>query len=506
MRKSQIIQKNDLHADGWANLLTGIGIKGRDKTASTTYIADARLEYYDLTQMYRGDGIARRVIDLPVHDMYRQWITIEGDTDNIINKYLRKLNAKKSLKRAQRFGYLYGGALAIIGINDGGRYWEPVNENKIKSIEHIHVFDRWRITLNTADLYVDPNLDKYGKPEYYNIVPIYGAPFRVHESRVLRFEGIDVADQMRIQNQGWGDSVLQSVYNRLRGLGESYLNIENILDEFILGVLTIDNLQELIAAGKEALIQKRLTQIDLSKHIINSILVDKEETFERHSTTTTGLKDLMDVLIEAVSASTGIPVCLLMGRSVGGLGSEDASLVRLYYDKISAQQEEDMLPQLEQLVRYINIANKNVLGNEWEIKFKSLWQPTQKDEVATKYNQAQTDQIYMMTGALYPEEVALARFGGDHYSDDMALSPMHQAELEQYKQELGNTESTIADINREKENTISDPADRLGVNKTTDLKTMAMGFPKESSKPVGTSSMQGAVEDVIAKKQDRDDF
>ena len=58
--------------------------------------------------------------------------------------YLRKLNAKKSLKRAQRFGYLYGGALAIMGINDGGRYWEPVKENKIKSIEHIHVFDHAR--------------------------------------------------------------------------------------------------------------------------------------------------------------------------------------------------------------------------------------------------------------------------------------------------------------------------------------------------------------------------
>ena len=502
MQKQKNQQTPDLRNDGWANLLTGIGIKGRDKTAHTMYIADARLEYHDLTQMYRGDGLARRIIDLPVHDMYRQWFTLEGDTDGIVNKYLRKLNAKKSLKRAQRFGYLYGGALAIMGINDGGRYWEPVKENKIKSIEHIHVFDRWRVTLNTADLYVDPDLDKYGKPEYYNIVPIYGAPFRVHESRVLRFEGVDVADQVRIQNQGWGDSVLQSVYNRLRGLGESYLNIENILDEFILGVLTIDNLQELIASGKEALIQKRLTQIDLSKHIINSILVDKEEKFERHSTTTTGLKELMDVLIEGVSAGTGIPVCLLMGRSVGGLGSEDASLVRLYYDKISAQQEEDLLPQLEQLIRYINIAQNNVLGDQWEVCFSPLWQPTQKDAVATKLVQAQADEIYMQNGTLLPEEVALARFGGDHYSDDMVLSPAHQAELEQYKQMPDNTEVLIADVNREKENAISDPADRLGVNKTTDLKTMALGFPKESSKIAGSAPMQGTVQDVIAKKQE----
>ena len=148
----------------------------------------------------------------------------------------------------------------------------------------------------------------------------------------------------------------------------------------------------------------------------------------------------MDVLIEGVSAGTGIPVCLLMGRSVGGLGSEDASLVRLYYDKISAQQEEDLLPQLEQLIRYINIAQNNVLGDQWEVCFSPLWQPTQKDAVATKLVQAQADEIYMQNGTLLPEEVALARFGGDHYSDDMVLSPAHQAELEQYKQMPDNTE------------------------------------------------------------------
>jgi phage-related protein (TIGR01555 family) len=490
MQKQKSQSTPDLRADGWANLLTGIGIKGRDKTAHTTYIADNRLEYHELTQMYRGDGLARRLVDLPVHDMFREWFTIEGDTDGVIDTCLSKLNARKSLKRAQRFGYLYGGALAILGINDGGMYFDPVNEKKIKSIEHIHVFDRWRVTLNTADLYVDPNLDKYGKPEYYNIVPIYGAPFRVHESRVLRFEGVDVADQMRIQNQGWGDSVLQSVYDRLRGLGESYLNIENILDEFILGVLTIDNLQELIANGKEALIQKRLSQIDLSKHIINSILVDKEEKFERHSTTTTGLKELMDVLIEGVSAARGIPVCLLMGRSVGGLGSEDASLVRLYYDLIASQQEEDLRPQLEQLIRYINIANNNVLGEEWKICFNSLWQPTQKDEVATKLVQAQADQIYIANGVLLPEEVALARFGGDHYSSDMALSPVHQSELEIYKQTPDDSESVISEVKREEENTITKPEDRLGALKTTDLKTMAMGSP-----------LSGAVKDVISEKK-----
>lgn len=492
--------------DGWANLLTGIGIKGRDRTAHTTYIADARLEYYELTQIYRGDGIARRCVDVPVHDMYREWFTLEGDTDGKIETVLRKLNAKKTLKRAQRFGYLYGGAVAILGINDGGKYFDPVNEKKIQSIEHIHVFDRWRVTLNTADLYVDPDLDKYGKPEFYNIVPIYGAPFRVHESRVLRFEGLDVSDQMRIQNQGWGDSVLQPIYNRLRGLGESYISLENILDEFILGVLTIDNLQELIANGKEALIQKRLTQIDLSKHIINSILVDKDEKYERIHATVSGLDGLMDKLIEAVSAVRGIPIPLLMGRSVAGLSDAETGQIRFYYDTIAAAQEEDQRPQLEQLIRYINIAEGNILGEEWKIDFKPLWQPTQKDMIATRLAQAQIDKIYADMGAVYPEEVGNSRFGGDQYSHDTILSDAHKAELEEFSQSPEGDESAIAEEKRKQEDLTKNPEGRLGVNSTTDLRTMArpVDYPgrskyaDKSEKGAGA----GATKDVIKKKQE----
>lgn len=492
-------------SDGWANLLSGIGIKGRDKTAHTTYIADARLEYYELTQIYRGDGIARRIIDQPVHDMYREWFTLEGDTDGKIENTLRKLNAKKSLKRAQRFGYLYGGALAILGINDGGKYFDPVNENKIKSVEHIHVFDRWRVTLNTADLYVDPDLDKYGKPEFYNIVPIYGAPFRVHESRVLRFEGLDVSDQMRIQNQGWGDSVIQPLYNRLRGLGESYLSLENILDEFILGILTIDNLQELIANGKEALIQKRLTQIDLSKHIINSVLVDKDEKYERIHATVAGLGDLMDKLIEAASAVSGIPIPLLMGRSVAGLSDAETGQIRFYYDKIAAQQEEDARPQLEQLIRYINIAEGNPLGEEWKINFKPLWQQTQKDLIATRLIQAQIDKIYSDMVAVYPEELGNSRFGGDQYSFDTILSDAHKTELEDFSQSPKGNESAVAEQRRLEEDKTRNPDERLGVNKTTDLRTMARpiqskGRSKYADKSESAGS--GAVKDQIRKRQD----
>jgi phage-related protein (TIGR01555 family) len=429
-KKSGLNQRRN---DSWGNVLTGSGIRGRDKSKSNTYFADCILDRVTLTSIYRGDGIGRRIVDLPTHDMYREWFTVEGDTDGKILKALRRLRAKKWLKKAQRWGYLYGGSVAVLGIDDGNDYDVPVNENAIKAVTHIHVFDRHRIDITIGDLYDDPAEENFGLPKVYHITPIEGNPFTVHESRVLRYEGIDVDDNTRQRNQGWGDSVLQACYTTLSRLGEGYNSIGTILSEFIIGMLTIDNLEDLLLAGKDEYVKQRLSLIDLSKHIINTILLDTKEKFERTSATVSGLEGLMDKLIEAVSATSGIPITLLMGRSVAGLSDAETGQIRFYYDKVAAQQEEDATPQAEKLVRYINIAEGNPLGEDWQLEWKPLWQPTQAQMVDTRLKQAQTDQIYHdMDGGLLGEEIIQSRFGGDSYSHDTRISDAHKKELEAF--------------------------------------------------------------------------
>ena len=424
--ESNVKTDSAAHTDGWANLLTGLGLKGTDKRLSTNFIADPRLTWSDLTYLYRSDGLAKRIINLPSNDIFRAWFKIEGDTDGEIELKLRELDAKKHLKQAFRLARLFGGSLAIMGIDDGQTYEKPVKESAIKGVEHLHVFDRWRMTVNTADLYLDPANDKYGMPERYLVTPLYGNPFYVHESRVLRFEGEPVTDIIRIGNQGWGDSVLQSCWDRLRALGESYGNLEHIVDEFIIGLMTINNLQEMIAGGKEKIIQKRLNMVDITKSVMNTVLLDDKETYQRISATTTGLGEVMDKIIEALSAVTGIPVCLLMGRSQAGLSNDEGSQVRFYYDMISGLQEEEVYPQLNRLTNYINLGLGSPLGDEWFVRFNPLWQPTEKQIVEQRKMQAEADAIYLTAGVVLPEEVALSRFGGDFYSHDTNLSETHK--------------------------------------------------------------------------------
>jgi len=436
LTKKQLVGKlNELtsRVDGWGNLFTGFGISGVDKKQSTTFSLGKALAKPTLEALYRQDGLARQVLSLPVNDMVRKWFKVEGDTDNYIIGELDKLKARQVFRTAVQWGDLYGGSLIVMGLDDGQEMKLPLNETLLKSVKFLRVHDRYDITWNSGQLYTDPASEKFGLPEVYDINNLStGVTYQVHETRTLRFEGMDVPESVRVANQGWGDSVYDCYVPRLRGLGEAYENIEHIISEFIIGILSIDGLQDLISSGQEDLIKRRLNLIDLSKHVINSILLDTTEKMERISSSVTGLEGMVAKLEGALCAITGIPQVLLFGEQSKGLGGESAGSIRLYYDDILSRQEDELRSPLERLCYLVQISSEGELhGTEiegWNLCFNPLWQPTESEIVKTRAEQAKTDEVYINTGVLTPSEVKASRFGGESYSLDTDIDDEEAAE------------------------------------------------------------------------------
>lgn len=412
--------------DGWANILTGLGIKNRDKALASKPVQCRPMTHDALEAIYTGDGFGRRIIDLIADEMTREWFKVQGDTENDIGGALDDLNAKKRIRSASKWARLYGGAIVVMGIKDGGDLEDPVNEKKIDEIEFLHVFDMTEAQYTTTDLYSDPNNPKFGEPEFYTVNAARSSTqFRVHESRVLRFDGAEVPNRLIDYNQGWGWPELQHVYEHLRRLGISYGLAENIMDDFVQAVLTVKNLQDMIVAGQDDLIKKRLDILDMSRNIINTMILDEGETYEKKTSTITGLPDLLDRFAQALSAVTGIPVTLLMGQAPAGLQATGASDIRNFYDMIASRQEDDLQPQLERLVRLLMLSrNGPTKGKEldnWKIEFTPLWQMTDKEVAEIRKTHAETDTAYVNAGVLDPAEVAISRFGGDQYGTEITI-------------------------------------------------------------------------------------
>jgi len=431
-----LAQKMGFNTDGWQNLMVGLGARGTDKRENMDFVTSQILSRQELSDLWRGEGLAKKIVDIPAKDMVRAWFSIDGDTDNHIVKYLDKLRFRQAIKNGLRWSRLYGGSLVFIGIDDGQKYTgtrtlPAVREDTIKKVGFFRVYDRHQVSWESTDIDEDPTSENYGKPKYYTITPSNESTkigeFKTHYSRVLRFDGEDLPESESMKERGWGDSCLQAPYTRIRGFASSLIASESIIEEFTIGVLSIKGLGDLIAAGKEKQIQERLTQIDMAKHILNTMLVDEDEEFTRISATVNGIKDILEFLKDNVSSESGIPQVKLFGEQSKGLGSQSAGNIRMYYDDILDMQEEDLRPQLERATKLVvssqdfKTATKAKIKDTWHLKFNNLWQMSE-DEIAKARNlQSQTDERYVKMGALTAEEVADSRYGSETYSFETKL-------------------------------------------------------------------------------------
>lgn len=419
--------------DGWANLMTGLGFSATDKTRNTRFAGGMVLNEQEMLDLYRYEGFARRIINLPVREMTRKGFEIQGDTDGDLLRYYEDVGGKKMERNILRWSKVYGGAVAVFRINDGGKWEDELKENNIQDVENVSVYERYRVN-KTTWVNNDPDSARYGEVEFYNISPLLGTPFKVHYTRVVEMDGLELPLLARKQNEGWGDSVFQNVYDRVRAMGSIYQITENIMEDFVTGVLSIEGLQDMIANGQEEFVKRRLALLDMSKHVINTMLIDSKEQYEKKTSSIAGLSDVLDRFANALSAVTGIPITLLMGQSTKGLGAKDDGSIRFWYDNIGSEQKEVLQPVIERLVYLCMLAkNSPTKGKEidnWAIKFKPLWEMDDKEDAEVKKNQAESDEIYIKYGVLDPVEVAIARFGGDTYSRETKLIAVRPKTLE----------------------------------------------------------------------------
>lgn len=411
-----------MRGDGWQNILTGLGICGRDKKMNGRFRITKLFEQAELDQMYRSDGLTRRVIDLFANEMIRQGWEIEGDQDGLALAKLDELKASLHLTNLIKWARLYGGAVCVMGIADGLPLDQPVDENSIRDLEWLHVFDRFQAYSHDGTFEADLNSPNYGYPNVYTINDNRtGAVFYVHYSRILRIDWSILPPRWQNFNNGWGDPLMQSIYEEMRNYSTVFSSTATMMQDFVNAILSIPNLSEIMASQcGEQNVMKRLNIFNLAKSMTNLGIIDADEKYEKITTNVAGIADLLDRFMVALSAVCGIPITLLFGRAPTGFHATGDNDVRNFYDAVRQEQEAKLQPVLEKLIRYIMLCKDGpFLGVEpdnWSIEFVPLWQNTEEQEALVRKIVAETDSMYIDRGVLDPAEVAVSRFGGNHWS------------------------------------------------------------------------------------------
>lgn len=415
-----------INQDGYIDIAKKLGTKTSGNNGFSLTLADDNL----FAALYVGNGLVKKYIDLLSDDMTRQWITIPEDTEGNVKNYLKKLKAKFEIKKALKATKLFGGAIVFMVIEDGLEPNEPVNINNINSIKKLKFFSRKNVVIDQTNYYDDPLSEKYGEPEYFTIYSDGAIPRVVHESRCLVFTGeYYPADELGLQpnhEKFWGISILQSLHEIFENYGLSLEALLKVFQKFNIDTLKIKNLMQLLSnPDGEKQLQARAEIFDLAKSVSTTLVLDSEEDFEVVAQSLTGgVSEAFAKIQETLAAMAGIPTSILMGTTNKGLNTSKDSELRLYYDKVKSNQEEEMLTQLEYLIKLISYSKDSKLdkNTNYSVMFNSLWQESEQEKVEVRKKQAEIDKIYIENNVYDSKEVRESRFGNKNYSIDTKIN------------------------------------------------------------------------------------
>lgn len=331
-----------------------------------------------LATMYRN-ALVRRIVTMAADDAMKNFIEIEGDSDNCILQELETLFVQEKLTEALYWDRLFGMSCALILADDGQELSEPININRLRRINGLEIFDKRDIYPDTTSIYLDTDIRdaNFGKPEFYMISPPNGNQFKVHRSRLLIFDGEMLPKIERVANNGAGLSCMDGVPATLNRVKTAMNKTIDIMDKVSTSLLKLEGLSNLLARedGTQAVI-RRLELIDYSRRINGSVAVDKEDEYGIFNIPLTGLTDIIQEFEQALCAVTGYPFTVLFGRSPAGMNSTGKSDLQIYYDTVRRIQRRKIRPALEYLVRLIQLAKEGPTNGKelekWSIKFKAI--------------------------------------------------------------------------------------------------------------------------------------
>lgn len=437
--------------DGYVNLMNRYGTS-KDPSEHYHFQREPDIPDDVLTTIYEGNGLFAKIIDTPAEEAIKHGFTLRDVSDKAVEEFvteaLDELDWEELAMTAIRWTRLFGGAIAVMLINDGGRLEDPLNWRKIKSIDDIRVYERVVVQPEYESMFnydpTDPfstRGSRLGMPEYYQVCSRYGN-FRVHDSRCLVFQnGVLPENATNSLYRLWGIPEYIRIHRALKDAELAHESAPKLLDRSVQAIYKMKGLSQLMATEQgESQVLRRLQVIDMARGMLNSLVIDSEgEDYDFKTFQFNGITDVVSASCNMLSAITSIPQTILFGQGVGGLSTTDDTSMENYYNYIERIQKRMLRKNLRYLLSIIFQAGLYT-GEVDEVpklnvEFNPLWslndteQATlEQQKAATELTKAQTAQAYIQMEAIDPSEVRKGLADSDEFDVETLLDELDDGE------------------------------------------------------------------------------
>ena len=375
-----------------------------------------------LNSLYRSHWVVQKIINTIPQDMMKNGYDFQSDInpDQIqkISKIIRQTRLHSKILNGLYWGRLYGGAAGIIMIDgEADRMDEPLDLDRVMpgAFKGLLIMDRWSGIMPSADLITDITDPDFGMPEYYEVtLPEGQGVIRLHNSRVCRFSGREMPYFEKLAENYWGTSEMEHVFSELKKRDNVSWNIALLTFMANIRVMKIDGMEQLLAYGGDKSQQALYNTLEGLNMMLNNNgiqILGKDDSYESHQYTFSGLGEVYDRFMMDVSGACGIPVTKLFGRSPAGMNSTGDADMDNYYDTIEQSQESQLRPVLDKLLPIVCMSALGAVPDDLDYIFNPVRRPS-NDEKQSLGSQQTAAVVQAYTAGLVSEKTALRELQG----------------------------------------------------------------------------------------------
>lgn len=357
----------------------------------------------------------RRPAEVYAREMTRKWIKIRaaGEEDKsekikIIEAEFKRLNVQAVFREAIEQDGKFGRSQIFIdmGMESDQLETDELKTELIESSAKVGINSIKRLAV-IEPIWSYPN--RYNAndpldPTFYKPMSWFVMGKEIHSSRLLTIITRDVPDIFKPAYAFSGLSLSQMVKPYVDNWLRTRQSVSDIIHAFTVWVLKSDMSQVLNAGGAESL-YNRLAIFNLGRDNHGVMAIDKNaEDFANVSASLAGLDKLVAISQEQMSAPTGLPLVYLTGITPAGLNASSQGEIEIFQDTAAAQQE-IYTPSLSKILNLVQLSLFGEIDPDIGFEWNQLKVITDEQRALIRKTEAETDQINITNGVLFPEEV-----------------------------------------------------------------------------------------------------
>lgn len=425
---------------------------------------------YGMLSNVAQEALIRAGVETVADEMTRKLVTWtydddDGKDDENKTKMIAEMEtqaAKYRLKErfneaACKDGY-FGGCLMYIDVGelDDEEKAEPLEldtrtfkKGSLRGLKVIEPINIYPGTYNTSD----PTDDHYFNPEFWYILGK-----RYHASRFIYFAGNEAPLLLKPAYNFFGIPQAQLALDYVAHFVANREAAQELLNKFSL-MCWGTNMSQVLQGGSCNDLIKRVKLFNKLRNNNGTMLYDKEtEELSQINTPLSGVRDIVEMSLNLLTAVWRIPKIKYLGEGEGGLNNSSKEQMRSFYDYIMSQKEKTFTQPMETILKLFQVNLGMEPNKALGFKFPDMWDMDDKERADLNKEQADRDAIYLANGVLSQEEVR-RRLSMDKNSEysmiDVDELPEPQAEpltdgevdKEEEKEEVKSANDMAMDFN-----------------------------------------------------------